>query len=132
MTAAQRRGAEIVVSGGGGTERAAAALLRAELDGVRYVRFTAADAATVSRELPDADMLVFVVDADDGIDAACTATVAAVARRRGMLVAALIARASASASAGPSPTLAALRDAADIVVMPRAADDITAIVAALR
>lgn len=130
MTAAQRRGAEIVVSGGGGTERAAAALLRAELDGVRYVRFTAADAATVSRELPDADMLVFVVDADDGIDAACTATVAAVARRRGMLVAALIAR--ASASAGPSPTLAALRDAADIVVMPRAADDITAIVAALR
>lgn len=130
MTTAQRRAAQIVVSGGGGTERAAAALLRAELDGIRYVRFSGADAATTEGELPDADMLVFVVDAGEAIDAACTAAIAEVARRRGMLVAALIVH--AGASAGPSPTLAALRDAADIVVMPREADDITAILAALR
>ncbi|HEX3549156.1 MAG TPA: hypothetical protein VHT53_02205 [Candidatus Elarobacter sp.] len=117
----RRAGARIAIAGVSATSAPLRALRRAELDDVTFV----AEAA----ELRDADMLVFVAAESDAIDVARTAALAESARERGMLVAAIVAAAS---DARPSPLLAAMRDAADLVMVVREHEDIRAIVAALR
>jgi len=120
----RRAGAHIAVTGSSGRSAAAAALLRAELDGVRIVAETNGAA-----DLHDADILLFVADAGETVDEPRTAALAAAARERGILIAALVV---GEGRAGGSPLLAALRDASDMVLMLRNADDVRAVVAALR
>jgi hypothetical protein len=122
VTLAKRAGARIAVTGAGGASAAAGALLRAELDGVRVIDDAAA--------LDDADMLVFVADAGDAVDAPRTAAFAEAARERGILVAALVT--SADRRRGRSALLAALREAADMVVVVRDRGEVASVVAALR
>lgn len=118
-----RAAARIAVSGGS----AARSFLRAELDDVRFVTLGPGESA--GSALRDADMLVFVADGSEAPDDAPIAALAEAARTRGLLVAALIV---GGARSGRSPLLSALRDAADMVMVIREADDIQAVVAALR
>ncbi len=123
VTVVRRATARIVVTGTSAASATARSFLRAELDGVRFLD------ATDGAALDGADMLVFVADADEVTDEPRTAALAAAARERGMLVAAVVAGGD---RAGRSPLLAALRDAADMVMIVREPADVRAVVAALR
>lgn len=130
MSAARRAAAHIVVTGTAGSSATARSFLRAELDGVRFLDGARTDAGrTGDAALDGADMLVFVADADETADEPRTAALAAAARERGILVAAVLAGGD---RAGRSPLLAALRDAADMVMIVREPGDVQAVVAALR
>ena len=118
-----RAAARIAVTGGA----AARSFLRAEFDDVRFLT---PDSGEGAEALRDADMLVFVADGAEAPDEARIAALAASARARGILVAALIV--AGERSAGRSPLLAALRDAADMVIVIREPGDVQAVVAALR
>jgi hypothetical protein len=126
----RRRSAEIIVTGIGAGDATASAFLRAELDGVRYVSFERYDDEALEEAFREADMLVFVVGEGEAVDAARTQAVAAAARDRGFLVAALVVEDEEHAAG--SPVLAAVREAADMVVIVREPAAITSIVAALR
>jgi len=117
-----RAAARIAVTGGS----AARSFLRAELDDVRFLTPESGEGVEALR---DADMLVFVADVSETPDDARIARLAAEARERGILVAALIVGVERS---GPSPLLATLREAADMVMVIREAEDVQAVVAALR
>jgi hypothetical protein len=119
-----RARARIVVSGG----NAARSFLRAELADVRFV--TLASGENAGDAVRDADMLVFVADEHEAPDKARIAALAEAARTRGILVAALIV--AGERNPGPSPLLALLREAADMVIVIREAADVQAVVAALR
>jgi|GEM_PF-3436340 len=123
VTVVRRATARIVVTGTAAASAAARSFLRAELDGVRFLD------ATDGAALDGADMLVFVADAGEVTDEPRTAALAAAARERGILVAAVVAGGD---RAGRSPLLATLRDAADMVMIVREPADVRAVVAALR
>jgi hypothetical protein len=80
--------------------------------------------------LDDADMLLFLADADDRIDADALASTAEAARRSGILVASLIVL-EEHPSADPD-LLAALRDASEMVMVVLEARSVPEILAALR
>lgn len=131
--ATRRAGARIVVTGASPSGTVASSFLRAELDGVHYHALGGANGAEGYGRLEGADMLLFVVDSSEPVDAARTAAVAAAARDRGILVGALVlAGAAAEPQAAGSELLAALRRAADTVVIVRDPHDLRAVVAALR
>jgi cell division GTPase FtsZ len=119
-----------MVTGTGTSAGAARSFLRAELDGVRFVAFERADAAELNAALRETDIVVFVAGATDPANERQIAAVAEAARERGILLAAVVV--TANRSSGPSPLLAALRDAADMVMILRDAGDVHAVVAALR
>jgi predicted LPLAT superfamily acyltransferase len=80
--------------------------------------------------LDDADVLLFLADAQDPVEAAAVASTAAAARRSGILVASLIvlgAHPSADAD-----LLAALRDASEMIMVVREPRSVAEILAALR
>jgi hypothetical protein len=118
-----RAAARIAVTGGS----AARSFLRAELDDVRFLTPESGENAEA---LGDADMLVFVADVAEAPDGARIAALADTARSRGILVAALIV--GGDRRPGPSPLLATLREAADMVMVVRESGDVQAVVAALR
>ena len=122
MSLALRAGARIVVTGA-----AARSFLHAELAGVRYLPFDGG--GELGESLRDTDMVVFVVDAGDAA-MPHAAAVAAAARDRGILVAAIVL--SDTALHGRSPLLAALREAADMVMIVRDSQAAHAVIAALR
>jgi cell division GTPase FtsZ len=130
VSLARRTGARIAVTGAGPSSTAARAFLRAELDGVRYASFERADGGALEDVLTDTDMLVFVAGADEAVDKSLASALAAAARERGVLVAAIVVH--RERSAGPSALLGALREAADMVMIVRDPDDVRAVVAALR
>ena len=130
MSSGRRAAASIAVAGAGGSSPTARSFLRAELDGVRFVDAARPDAAWSEETLRETDMLVLVADGAGRIDAGGASALAKVARERGALVAAIIV--SPDGLAGRSPVLAALRDAADMVMVVRDSDDVRAVVAALR
>jgi len=121
VSAERRAGARIAITGAGSASPAARSLLRAELDDVRQL---ASDDT-----FADADMLVFVADAGESADAR-TAQLAHAARERGLLVAAIVV--TRDRTLGRSALLAALRDAADMVMIVRDPSDVHAVIAALR
>jgi hypothetical protein len=100
----------------------------------RRARIVLTDAGTgsgaIATELDDADMLVFMVGIDAAIDARWTATIAAQARRRGILVAAVIV--GEPPSGEPSSLLATLREAADTITIVHNPTDAHDLIAALR
>ncbi len=123
IAAARRAGARITVTG-----TAARSFLRAELDGVRFL---APDAVgDLDEMLRETDMLVFVTDARDVAQMPHPIAVAEAARDRGILVAAIVV--SDKAALGRSPRLAALREAADMVMIVSDAEAARAVIAALR
>jgi DNA-binding MurR/RpiR family transcriptional regulator len=128
--ARRRAGARIAVTGATSSSGAARSFLRAELDGVRFVSLESGDAASTAAALRDTDMLVFVVASGEDVEAHRTAELAEAARDRGVLVAALVV--ANRRATGPSPLLAALREAADMVVVVRDPEAVHAVVAALR
>lgn len=131
VTARARAGeAQIAVTGVGGSGTGARAFLRAELGGVRYAELASHDEAPLADALDSADMLVFVADGDDAPDRRRTLAIAEAARRRGMLVAALVAGTEPLGTG--AALLTTLRDAADMVVLIRDPRDVLEIVAALR
>jgi hypothetical protein len=75
-------------------------------------------------------MLVLIASADEHADEAA-ARLAGAARDGGLLVAAILVCGD-DASAARSDVLASVRDAADLVMVVREAEDVRAIVAALR
>jgi dienelactone hydrolase len=79
--------------------------------------------------LDDADILLFLADADDPINAGAVASTAAAARRSGILVASLIVL-DEHPSADPN-LLAALRDASEMIMVVREARSVPEILAAL-
>lgn len=119
---ARRARAAIAVAGTNAASAAMRTLLQAELEGVRSVAH--------ERELDGCDMLVFLVDDDDAVDETATFGLAAGARSRGILVAALLVQ--TQPSLGTSPLLAALREAADMLLIVHDPADLVAVVAALR
>jgi hypothetical protein len=129
MTASRRATARIVVTGAAAPSALARSFLRAELDEVRFLDTGPAVPADLDEALRGADMLVFVAGAAETADEARTAALAAAARERGMLVAAMVV---GHELAGGSPLLEALREAADMVMFVRDRDDVHAIVSALR
>jgi hypothetical protein len=128
VNAARRASARIAVTGAGAESTAARAYLRAELDGVRFVA-PGGDGAAVAGALHDVDVLVFLASAGERADAAVISKLAEAAHERGLLVAALLV---GDERGGASPLLAALRDAADMVMVVRDPDDARAVIAALR
>jgi hypothetical protein len=136
VSTTRRAGARIAVTGAGPASTAARSFLRAELDGVRVLAFERADGgwrhddSQLGDVLAETDMLVFVVDADETAQESHTTTLAEAARERGILVAAIIV--GRDRVFGRSALLAALRDAADMVMVVRDPDDVRAVVAALR
>jgi hypothetical protein len=84
----------------------------------------------VERPLWDADVLLYLAAADDPVDADAVASTASLARRRGILVAALIVLGD-HPSADPD-LLAALRDASEMIMIVREACSVPEILAALR
>ena len=123
IPAARRAGARITVTGA-----AARSFLRAELDGVRFL---ASDAGSeLGETLRETDMLVFVVDARHVAQMRHPVAVAEAARDRGILVAAIVV--SDKAVLGRSPLLAALREAADMVMIVSDREAARAVIAALR
>ncbi|HEY0381504.1 MAG TPA: hypothetical protein VGC72_04845 [Candidatus Elarobacter sp.] len=130
VSATRRAAARLMVTGTGTSAGAARSFLRAELDGVRFVAFERADAAELNAALRETDIVVFVAGATDPANERQIAAVAEAARERGILLAAVVV--TANRSSGPSPLLAALRDAADMVMILRDAGDVHAVVAALR
>jgi hypothetical protein len=127
---ARRAGARIAVTGAAASSSAARSFLRAELEGVRFLAFGAAGAVPIDDALRDADMLVFVAGEREPIDELRTAQLAEAARSRGILVAAIVV--SEDRALGRSPLLAALRDAAEMVMIVRDPEAVLAVVAALR
>lgn len=128
MTRTRRAAARIAVIGAGPSDAAARAFLRAELDGVRYQPF--AETNDLAEALSDVDMLVFIAGSAESVDEQRTRAVASAARDRGILVAAIVVDTGAP-DAG-TRLLAALREAADMVMVVRDPADVRAVVAALR
>jgi hypothetical protein len=100
------------------------------LIGAGFLAFECAEGTQLDDTLRDADMLVFVVEAAETADQGRMAAIATIARDRGLLVAALVV--GEDRTFGRSPLLAALRDAADMVMIVRERDAVAAVVAALR
>ena len=98
--------------------------------GTGFLAFECAQGTQLDDALRDADMLVFVVDAAETADEGRLAAIAATAHDRGILVAALVV--GEDRTFGRSALLAALRDAADMVMIVRDRDAVVAVVAALR
>ncbi|HWT04538.1 MAG TPA: hypothetical protein VN224_02175 [Xanthomonadales bacterium] len=130
MNLSRRATARVMVTGAGAATSAARSFPRAELEGVRFLAFEHADDAELRSALRETDIVVFVAGATDAVDERRIAAVADAARERGILVAAVVA--IEDRSFGRSPLLAALRDAADMVMLVRDPGDVHAIVAALR
>jgi saccharopine dehydrogenase-like NADP-dependent oxidoreductase len=131
MNVDRRAAARVTVTGAGTSASAARSFLRAELDGVRFLDFERADAAELTAALRDTDMVIFVAGTTDTADEPRVAAIAAAARERGILLAAVVV-ATADGSIGSSMLLATLRDAADMVMLLRDPRDVHAIIAALR
>lgn len=129
MNTARRAGARIIVAGAVPPGPAARSFLRAELDDVRLLDAGPPDSADIERALHGADMLVFVAGAAEATDERRTAALADAARKRGMLVAAVVV---GNDHAGRPGLLATLREAADMVMFVRDPDDVHAVVSALR
>jgi phosphoheptose isomerase len=129
VNATRRASARIAVTGAGAESTAARAYVRAELDGIRFVAPGGDDGAAVAGALHDVDVLVFLASAGERPNAALIAKVAEAAHERGVLVAALLV---GDERGGASPLLAALRDAADMVMVVHDPDDARAVIAALR
>ncbi|HEX3463072.1 MAG TPA: hypothetical protein VHS78_03330 [Candidatus Elarobacter sp.] len=129
MSAARRAGARIAVAGVSAASPVARELVRAELDGVRVVGLDAeSDGDGVDRALRESDMLVFLADSREIADPSATERLASAAHERGLLVAALL----VGTDGGGSELLAAVREAADMVMVVRDRDDARAVIAALR
>jgi hypothetical protein len=130
VSPSRRAGARIVVTGVGESSATARSFLRAELTGVRLAETQRTGGGAFDETLHDADMLLFVADAGEQSDAERAGLLAEAARERGMLVAAVVV--NRERLPGRSPLLAALREAADMVVVVRDPSDVHAVVAALR
>lgn len=130
MNAARRAGARIAVTGVGGSSEIARSFLRAELVGVRLVEPGPADASSAEDALRETDMLVLVADGTDTAEDGRAGALAGAARERGILIAAIVV--SRDGVLGRSPLLAALRDAADMIMIVRDGADVHPVIAALR
>jgi saccharopine dehydrogenase-like NADP-dependent oxidoreductase len=130
VNVARRAAARLTITGPGASASAARSFLRAELDGVRFFALDRADAPDLDEALRDTDIVVFVAGANDTVDEHGIAAVARAAREGGVLLAAVVV--TTDRAFGTSPLLAALRDAADMVMILRDPADVHAVVAALR
>jgi hypothetical protein len=129
VNAVRRAGARIAVTGAGGSSEIARSFLRSELDGVHVVDLERCEGDALDESLAGANILVFVADAGDDPDEARIAAVADAAREHGILLSALVVD---RRPAMRSRLLGVLRDAVDMVMIVRDAEDVLAVVAALR
>jgi cell division GTPase FtsZ len=130
VNAARRAGARIAVTGVGASSEIARSFLRAELVGVRLVEPGQPDASAAEDALRETDMLVLVADGTETAEDGRAKALAGAARERGILIAAIVV--SPDGVLGRSPLLAALRDAADMIMIVRDGADVHAVIAALR